>query len=96
MRQRIHLFYIFSWILHYVQNDDCDTSWILYYDWDDERVISHSEDQGDEESSYKNYKSLAKSSREGLFSSIIMSFFFLLIHFKRFSRSIASNIVGNS
>ena len=42
------------------------------------------------------YSNPLKSFHKGLFSSIIANFFFLLIHFRCFSRSIASNIVGNS
>ena len=42
------------------------------------------------------YSDSLKSFHKGLFSSIIANFFFLLTHFKCFSHSIASSIVGNS
>jgi hypothetical protein len=65
------------------QNDDCV-------------LVCHSETNEVKSKNPDIYNNSLRSFHKGLLSSIRANFFFLLIHFKCFSRSIASVIVENS
>ena len=76
--------FMFFWILRLKpQNDDC-------------ALVCYSEMNEVKSKNPDIYNSSLKSFHKGFFSSIRASFFFLLIHFKCFSHSIASNMDGNS